>query len=196
MMETSKYNATKEDEELWRTHFCVPRRDSFRRLISDRATALIETAITLPVLLLLMLNGVNFGLYIFGWVTMSNAARAAVEYQAYNGVAVGVPSGPAFSDISSLFTTDVSSLPNKASAKLRVCSNTNGSISCSTWNGPLAGSYSAPADPQPSQYTIYYADVEYTYQPLFSAFNFPSLQISLTIPPTTIHQQAAMRSMQ
>jgi hypothetical protein len=156
-------------------------------------SALIETALVLPLLLLLMLNTVNFGLYIFGWITVDNAARAAVEYQIYNGAAIGFPTSPTFSQVTDLVTADVASLPTSATPKvtLEVCSNRNGTSTCSG-----TGSYLPPADPEPAGYVLYSVDIAYTYTPLFSAFDIPGLGISLTLPASTIHQQVAMRSMQ
>ena len=55
----------------------------------SRGQALIEAALLLPMLLVLMLNGINFGLYIYAWVTVNDAARAAAEYAVDNGVATG-----------------------------------------------------------------------------------------------------------
>jgi TadE-like protein len=155
----------------------------------ESGVALVETALTLPLLLLLLLSTVNFGLYIYGWVTVNNAARAAVEYAIYNGVAVDFPVKATFSQIQVLVNNDVSSLPGYSAGTnptLEVCNPV-----CS------AGPYSPPPDPEPNhRFAIYSADVAYTYRPLFSGFNIPRLGIYLTLPPTVIHRQVVMRSMQ
>jgi hypothetical protein len=138
----------------------------------------------------------------FGWITVNNAARAAAEYQVYNGVAIGFPAKPSFSQVQcNVWYQDVSSLPNKgvgnagnctwSNVTIEICSNRNGTVNC---NG--TGTYAPPADPEPSQYTLYSVDVAYNYAPLFSAFSVPALNVFLTLPPTTIHQQVVMRSMQ
>jgi len=163
------------------------------RVKSSRGAALLEAALLMPVLLLLILNIANFGVYIFAWVTVNNAARAAAEYSAYNGLAVNFLNQPTFAQIQSLVNNDVSSLPNSANTTLQVCSN-NGAVSCS--GSCPSNDCSNPSDPEPGLYTINYIDVEYSYTPLFSAFNIPSLGISLTLPPSVIHRQAAMRSLQ
>jgi Flp pilus assembly protein TadG len=165
------------------------------RLQSRNGVALIEAALLMPVLLLLILNIVNLGIYIFAWVTVNDAARAAAEYSAYNGTAVNLAAQPAFAQIQALANNDVSSLPNYAASTnptLQVCSNTNGTLSCS---GTCTGTCSTPADPEPTLYTVNYVDVAYSFTPVFSAFSIPALGISLTIPPTVIHRQAAMRRM-
>jgi Flp pilus assembly protein TadG len=161
-------------------------------------TALLETALVLPLLLLLMLNTVNFGTYIYAWITLDNAARAAAQYSAYNGVVVNFPGEPTFAQIQALIcgpTGDVSHLPHFsatcANPTLEVCSNNNGTVTC---NG--VGSHTSFADPEPSRYTVFEADLTYTYTPAFSSFTIPYLKVSLTLPATTLHRQVTMRSMQ
>ena len=164
-------------------------------LFASNGTALIECAFVIPILLLLMRNCVNFGAFIYSWITVDNAARSALEYQVYSGVAVGFPSAPSFTQVQAVFNTDVSSLPHYSAGvnpTLKICSKFNtGAAVC---NG--TGSASIPSDPEPTVFTIYSADVAYTYTPIFAAFNYPSLGISLTIPPTVLHRQVVMRSLQ
>jgi len=164
------------------------------RMKSRNGAAMIEAALLMPMLLLLILNLVNFGMYIFAWITVNNTARAAAEYSAYNGIAANFPTQPGFAQIQTLVNNDVSSLPNSGTATLYMCSNTAGAVTCS---GSCPGNDCVtPADPE-AVYTIDSVDVEYTYAPLFSAFSIPSLGISLTLPLSPeIHRQAAMRSMQ
>jgi Flp pilus assembly protein TadG len=174
----------------------IPVRVKSSRLKSCGGAALIETALLLPVLLLLILNMANFGIYIFAWITVNNAARVAAEYSVCNGAPVNLPGRPTFAQIQALTNNDVSSLPNYAASTnptLRVCSNTNGTVACS---GSCSGACSAPVDPEPRLYAVNYVDVEYSFTPVFNAFSLPSLGISLTLPPSVIHRQAAMRSMQ
>jgi hypothetical protein len=44
---------------------------------SEQGQALIEYALLLPLLFLLIVNTVNFGGFLFAWITVSNAARAS-----------------------------------------------------------------------------------------------------------------------
>ena len=169
----------------------------------SQGVAMVEAALVLPVLLLLILNVVNFGIYIFAYITVDNAARAAAEYSAYNGVAVQFPGQPTFAAIQSMTNADVSSLPNYAGSTnptLRICSKFNTSAAVCSGSCTAAGCVAAAslaADlAEPTLYTIWYADVAYTYTPFISAFSIPALGISLTLPATTIHQQTAMRSTQ
>lgn len=169
------------------------RRDWVAALGSSQGAVLVEFTLVFPLMLLLALNAINFSTYIYSWITVSNAARDAAEFQTYNGVPVGASSiYPAYSDVNTLVTADLASLPPTSNTwTLEVCSSFNGTTSCAG-----TGSYTPPADPEPSIYTLYSIDIAYTYAPLVSAFTLPVLNISMTIPPTTIHQQIVMRSLQ
>jgi hypothetical protein len=167
---------------------------------STQGVALIETALTLPLLLLLMLNVVNFGMYMFAWTTVNDAARAAAEYKIYNGVAIGFPGSPTGDQVRfPLVTTALSSLPSTANPNfaLKICSNNNNHIDCDTFGKcPVLLCLGPPPDPSPAAHVLYSVDIVYTYMPLFSAFSIPSANIYLTLPTTTIHRQVVMRSMQ
>ena len=54
----------------------------------SRGQALAEFALVVPVLLLILLGGIDFGRLFFGWVNLNNAARIAADYAATN------PTGP------------------------------------------------------------------------------------------------------
>jgi Flp pilus assembly protein TadG len=151
---------------------------------STQGVALIETALVLPLLVLLMLNIVNLGMYLYAWITVDNAARAAAEYQVYNGVVLGFPAPPTFSDVQSVVTAEVSSLPNKAGVTLEICSIANGNTTCQG----TGTAFAPPADPEPNTYRIYAAEIGYQFQPLFPGFTFPGA--------AGIQQQVTMRSME
>ena len=55
-----------------------------------RGQSLTEFALTLPVILLLVLFGLDFGRVFLGWVTLTNAVREAANYAAMNPTAWGV----------------------------------------------------------------------------------------------------------
>jgi TadE-like protein len=139
----------------------------------------------LPMLVLLMLNVVNFGMYMYAWVTVDNAVRALLEYRVYTGIVLGFPPSPSVTQMQNVVTAEVSSLPNSGTVTWVVCSNANGTTAC---EGPGA-TFTPPVDPVAStQYTLYSAKVWYTFEPLFSR-----------ITPLTggvIFRQVNMRSMQ
>lgn len=158
---------------------------------SSGGQALVEYALVLPMLLLLIVNTVNFGGFFFGWIAMANAARAGADYAIMGGASVGSFQSATAAQVINLITQDVASLPNSSTLTVNICQNYDGIITA------LTGSCSAiPMDPEPTSYTLVSVDTTYTYKPFIPLFQFPSLNIYATIPPTTIHQRAVMRSMQ
>lgn len=161
------------------------------RLRSSAGQSLIEYALLLPLLLLLIVNVVNFAGFFYAWITVANAARAGADYAVLGGVSVGGfgRALPTVGDITSVITQDISSLPNRASLQVNVCQNRQGILDPLLCTG-------AAADPE-SPYALITIDVTYTYVPFIPAgFSFPSLNVYATIPPTTIHRRAVMRMLQ
>jgi Flp pilus assembly protein TadG len=69
-----------------------PRR---RRLSLDpRGQGLVEFAISFPVVMLMVLFGVDFGRVFLGWVTLTNAVREAANFAAIKPDAWGAPGSP------------------------------------------------------------------------------------------------------
>ncbi len=158
---------------------------------SQRGQSLVEFALVVPLIILLIVNAVNFGTYLYALITIANAARAGAEYSLIGGAMIHAPSTPTTALISTLVTQDAASLPNQASLEIRVCTNNNGTVACV---GP--GTYTPPADPEAPLYVVTSVDVRYTYQPLIPLWSVPSLGIQATLPPTAIHRRALMRRMQ
>lgn len=153
--------------------------------------ALVEYALILPMLLLLIVNTVNFGGFFFGWIAMANAARAGADYAIMGGASAGSFPAATAAQVINLISQDVASLPNSSTLTVNICQNYDGQIIA------LTGSCSSiPMDPEPTSYTLVSVDTTYTYKPFIPLFQFPSLNIYATIPPTMIHQRAVMRSMQ
>ena len=160
------------------------------RLRRDRGQSLVEFALVLPILFLLILNAVNFGGFFYAWITVANAARAGANYAALGGASVGTPEATA-SQVTSMITTEISTLPNNSSRVVDICQNNNGTVTA------LSGTCSSiPGDPEPGNFVLTSVDVIYTYKPYISGFQFPNLRVFLTIPPTTIHMRTVMRSIQ
>jgi hypothetical protein len=159
---------------------------------SARGQALIEFALVLPILFLLILNLVNFGAFIYAWITVANAARTGAQYMIMGGAWVGGPEPPDPSAVTTLATNDAWWLPNRASLQIAVCKNNNGTLV----PAGCGGTWGAPTDPEPANYVAGAVDVSYTYQPLIPFWDFPNLGIHLTLPPTTIHRRAVMRMVQ
>jgi hypothetical protein len=153
--------------------------------------SLVEFSLILPLIFLLVMNLVNLGGFFFAWITLAGAARAGAQYMAMGTASVGNPSTPTAGQVTTLVTNDISSLLNRSSLVVRVCTNNNGTISCTG-----SGSSTPPADPEPASFILGSVDTTYTYQPFISQWNFSAIGIHLTLPPTTIHQRAVARIMQ
>lgn len=171
-------------------HFLTAGRKAIARFLHQvkdgRAQSLVEFILILPVVFLLIVNVVNFGGFFYAWITVANASRAGADYAIMGGATVEGPTPPTAAQISSLITTDISSLPNRSSLVVNVCQNFNGTVT-----GTCT---SMPSDPEPANYVLTAIDVTYTYQPFIPAgFQFPKLNVYATIPPTTIHRRAVMR---
>jgi Flp pilus assembly protein TadG len=154
---------------------------------SAAGQSLVEFALVLPLLFLLIVNVLNFGGMLYAWVTVANAARSGAQYMMMGGSTAHSPIAPTAAQISAVVTQDLLSLPNRASAVVRVCKNNNGTVTCT----PAGGT--PPTDPEPTFYILGTVEVTYTYVPFVSLWSFPRMGINLTPPPTTIHRQVAMR---
>lgn len=166
--------------------------ESFLRpLQQESGQAIIEYLLVLPLLFLLIVNLVNFGGFLFAWITVANAARAGANYAILGGASVGSPQAAFPSQITTLIQQDIASLPNSSSLTVNICQNYNGTITT------LSGTCSAiPLDPEPSTYVLTTVDVAYTYQPFIPAFQFPGMNVYATLPPTTVQRRAVMRQIQ
>jgi Flp pilus assembly protein TadG len=164
-----------------------------RQLSSERGQALIEYILVLPLIFLLIINLVNFGGFFFAWIGVSNAARAGADYAALGGTSAGALASATGAQVTALITNDVASLRNNPSVSINVCRR-NGSTAVT-----LAGTCTLAnltADPEPTAYVLTQVDVTYTYVPFIPAtLRFPGLNIYLTIPPTTIHRRAVVRTL-
>jgi hypothetical protein len=156
-----------------------------------RGQALTEFILTLPLVLLLVVNTVNFGAFCFAWITVANASRAGAQYWALGNAGIGAPASPTTGQVTALITTDISSLLNRASLSVRTCTNNNGTVSCTG-----TGSFTPPSDPEPSNYVLVSVDVTYTWQPPIPLFNFKGVSVYATLPPTTVHRRTMMRRLQ
>ncbi|MCU1328367.1 MAG: hypothetical protein JWN34_3737 [Bryobacterales bacterium] len=140
-------------------------------------SALVESALLLPLLLVMMMNTMNFSTFVFGWITVANAARAAAEYKVYNGIVVGANGpAPANASVQTMAQNDATSLP--AGVTVTVCSSFKRSASCAPNQD----------DSEPDQYTSWTVDVAWSYTPVFTPLSLISAQ--------TIHRTVVMRSMQ
>lgn len=189
------------------------RRRSFHSFSSREAgQSLIETALLLPILLLLAFNAINFGYFFYVALNLTSAPRSGVQYAilgyATPGQLVNPPAGPSNNQASVSYLTyqDIRGvLPNSAGALVQVCSSTVG-VTGTGVNQKAActqfGTGPAPpgpaADPEAPQFILARVDVVYQLQPLIPAFELPTPAgpISLTLLPSlSMHRQVSMREM-
>jgi len=148
--------------------------------------ALVEFALLIPLVLLLAVNALNFGTFIFAWITVANAARDGVQYMTMSSASLNKPAPATLAQVTALVTSDISSLLNRSSLVVAICTN----------NTTAANGCTAFSDPEAPSYTLATVDVTYTYIPLIPLFSFPHLGISATLPTTAIHRKAVMRMLQ
>jgi len=63
--------------------------------LDPRGQSLVEFAISAPIVLLMVLFGIDFGRVFLGWVTLNNAVREAANFAAINPTAWTFPGNPA-----------------------------------------------------------------------------------------------------
>ena len=162
---------------------------------AESGQALVECALVLPMMILLILNVVNFGAFIYAWITVANAARSGAQYMIIGGAMVTTPPTPNAAQVAALVQRDLWALPAYATrAQVRVCSNNQfrtPKIECAgsgTTTAPPAD-FEPTATGLPAPYVLGTVDVSYAYQPLVPL-------AVLSLPPTTIRHRSAMRFLQ
>ena len=165
---------------------------------SRRGSNLVEFALILPLVLLLVVNVVNFGSYLYTCIAISNASRAGAQYMILSSASVGYPREAIASQITTLVQNDLGSAIG-GSATINVCTNNNGTyhpISIGTGACASASNTDGFSDPEPTHYVLATVDVTYTWQPPIPLWEFPNLKIHATLPTQTIHRTAVMRMIQ
>jgi Flp pilus assembly protein TadG len=157
------------------------------KVLSHReGQALVEFSLIIPLVFLLAVNAVNFGGFLFAWITVANAARAGAEYMVMSSASPGSQTPATLAQITTLVTSDVSSLLNRSSVVVAICTNAT----------VAANGCTSLFDPEAPAYTLATVDVTYTYRPFIPLFSFPRLGISATLPSGAIHRKAVMRMLQ
>jgi len=170
-----------------------------RSLAKDsRGQSLVETALMLPLLLMLILNAVNFGYFLLIAINLISATRNGIEYAISGSLtprnrplpsAGGSLTGTTATTVDSLIVQELGAF-NPGNLAVQVCSLSLGSGAGSepTTSCATAGSAPGPVptpDPDPESstypgYALNRVDVWYSFQPLIPATPF-TLAV-LTIP--------------
>lgn len=150
--------------------------------------SIIEFALLLPLMILLIVNVVNFGGLLYAYITVASAARTGAEYMTMGPASADGPTLVATSVVTSVVNTEMSSLPYYSSATITVCSNNGGKAqspeNCTPPINPATGAMYA--DPQPTTSVVGTVQVQYRYCPFIPSWNFPGLDIYTTLPTCTI----------
>jgi len=158
---------------------------------NEQGQALIEFAVVVPLLILLIVNVVNFGAFLYAGIVVSNAARTGADAMMMGPAYAGSQTYDSPTVITSLVSDDMKSLPNYATATITVCSNNNG-----TAEKPYDGCLASVTDPQPLASVVGQVTVTYNYTALVPSWDFPGLGIHTTLPPTSITRRATTRLIQ
>ena len=90
----------------------MPNRRPFRGLVRARrlrrptGQSLVEFTLILPILLLLLMGGIDFGRVFLGWVSLNNTARIAANYAAANALSVSAGNATALATYNRLVQDD------------------------------------------------------------------------------------------
>jgi hypothetical protein len=182
--------------------------------------ALIETAIMLPLLLVIVLNAVNFAFFFLMALNITASSRSSGIYSVMGGAtpaAVPLPkAGPqtTASTVSYLAYQDLTgavSTPSTSNTGVNVCSSTVGvtgsgssTVTSCTSSGAGGGfPSSADADPEAPSFLLGRVDIAYKFSPPipFSAFNLivlaaPNCVSSGGTVTCTFYRHVVMREMQ
>ena len=169
-----------------------------RRFQGQDGQSLLETALSMPLLLGLAFNIINFAYMWFMVLTLSAAPRVGVEFATQGGAAGTGTAAPGPVAISNLVYDNLTHAIKGASssnAAVRVCTsaigvNANNTSMCAAY-GPSFTFSSPAADPEAPVFVLDRVDVEYTVTP-----PIPGKAFHVILPSNLqFHRQVSMRSL-
>jgi TadE-like protein len=175
-----------------------------------RGQALIETALVLPLLLVLVFNVVNFGYFLVVAINLAAAPRTGALYSILGSQTTSSPALPAPSAVNSLTVGDLTgALYNGVNTKVQVCTPappsgfdiSTGLPNCTPFN--TSPTYAVIADPEPSTFVLNQVDVTYSFSPLIDKTFFNAAVLATGFPCSvsggnvycTFHRRVYMRAM-
>ena len=163
--------------------------------------SLIESALFLPILILLVAYAVDFGYFFIVAANLTSASRNAAEYSIQGHSSPSQNALPAAgpittnTSVAALAVGDLSNLAGSATTtSVQVCSKilgTNGNVSNCASYGPAGTVFTPAADPEAPTFYLNRVDVTYTVQPPIPLTFFSH---SL-LPSMKFHRQVSMRAM-
>ena len=172
------------------------RPQNFRK---DSGQSLLETAIFLPILVLLLAYAVDFGYFFIVAANLTSSARSAAVYSVQGLQSPTQSALPAAgpittsTSVAALAVGDLGSLINSSTTTtVQVCSKsvgvTGNLTDCASY-GPAGTTYTPAADPEAPTFLLNRVDVTYTVQPPIPLSFF---SVSL-LPTMKFHRQVSMR---
>ena len=167
----------------------------------DGGQSLIETALFLPILIVLVAYAVDFGYFFMVAANLTSASRNAAEYSIQGFASPAQSALPATgpittnTSVAALAVGDLSSLAASATTtSVEVCSKilgTTGNVTNCASYGPAGTVFTPAVDPEAPTFLLNRVDVTYTVQPPIplSFFSHPLL------PTMKFHRQVSMRAM-
>lgn len=126
----------------------------------SQGQALVEFALTVPVLILLVAFAVNFGGWLYAWIEVASAARAGANYAAL---------GPA-----SFCNAPSCPLATPSTPQVTAFLNADPDLSSLTCRDPVITN---PPDPEGPSYVAVSVAITCTYTPLIPGLGFPTLSV-------------------
>jgi Flp pilus assembly protein TadG len=161
--------------------------------------SLIETALSMPLLLGLAFNIINWGYLWFMVLTLSAAPRMGAQYATQGGAAGTATAVPSTTAVSNLVWDNVTNAVHGATTLnvgVQVCTSANGLLGTGS-NTHAACVTSGPAfpaaapDPEAPVFVLHRVDVQYTVTPII-----PGTAFNVVLPSNlNFHRQVSMRSL-
>jgi Flp pilus assembly protein TadG len=170
-----------------------------RRFKAQDGQALIETVISMPILLGIAFNIINFGYMWLMVLTLSAAPRQGVQYATQGGSASATASIPGTTAISNLVYENLTNAIKSATTSnvaVQVCTSARGvnsstGVALCDQFGPAFTFPSPAADPEQPTFVLDRVDVEYTITPII-----PGTAFNVVLPANLkFHRQVSMRSL-
>ena len=186
--------------------------------LESSGQSMVETALMLPLLLMLTFNAVNFGYFFLMAINLAAAARSGVEYSILGSATPGSLSLPptgtksTTNSVSYLTYQDMTGAIYSPSsgASVRACSSVNGvnnagtstQTSTCTTDGSATFATAPASDPESPTFVLDQVDVSYTFSPLINGTPFNIFVLASPICSSTagsvtctFHHLVAMREM-
>jgi Flp pilus assembly protein TadG len=163
----------------------------------EQGQSLLETAVSLPLLLGIAFNLINVGYFWFMVLALSAAPRMGAQYSTQGGQAI-TSSSPSTTLVSNLVYENMTNGVHgatSANTSVRVCSSAAGvsasGLSLCDSFGPSASFPAVTADPEAPGFVLNRVDVEYTVTPIIPGGVFN------VVLPANLHFQrhVSMRSL-